>query len=71
MIARSPQPRSSVLGVLGELLCQGVNFWGYLPQYLAGIGRNLSLAAEIEKAIKTHAQELGLLNSDSTRTRSD
>src|SRR5262245_26125676 len=52
MIARSPQPRISVLGVLGELLCRGVNFWGYLPHYLAALGRNLALAADVEKAIR-------------------
>jgi hypothetical protein len=52
MIARSPQPRISVLGVLGELLCRGVNFWGYLPHYLAALGRNLAAAAEVEAAIR-------------------
>src|SRR5262245_31942063 len=52
VVARSPQPRTSVLGVLGELLCRGVNFWGYLPHHLAALGRNLAVAAEVEKAIR-------------------
>lgn len=51
-IARSPQPPISVMGVLGELLCRGVNFWGYLPYYLAALGRSLALAAEVEKTIR-------------------
>ena len=52
MIARSPQPRISVLGVLGEVLCRGVNFWGYLPNYVAALGRTLASAAEIENAVR-------------------
>jgi hypothetical protein len=51
-IARSPQPPVSCVGLLGEVLCRGVNFWGYLPHYLAAIGRNLALAAEVEQAIR-------------------
>jgi hypothetical protein len=52
MLARAPQPRISVLGILGELLCRGVNFWGFLPHYLAALGRNLALAAQVETAIR-------------------
>jgi hypothetical protein len=50
-IAREPQPRVSVLGVLGDLLCRGVNLWGYLPHYIAAISRTLATAAEVDKAV--------------------
>jgi hypothetical protein len=52
MLARTPKPRISVLGVFGEVVGRGVNFWGYLPYYLAALGRNLALAAEVETAIR-------------------
>ncbi len=52
MIAHCPQPRLSVLGVLGDVLCRGVNFWGYLPNYVAALGRTLASAAEIENAVR-------------------
>jgi hypothetical protein len=48
-IARDP--RLSLLGILGEMLCRRLSFWGAVPQELAGIRHHLDDAAAVERAV--------------------
>jgi hypothetical protein len=70
VIARSGEPSIALLGILGRLVCCGVNFWGVFPAYLAGIRYHLTRAAEAERAIRAllpAGKQMAELSQDDAR----